>query len=215
MVIAIGAGVSRLTMRPGAGRIAAVLAAPLLVVGIVRSSTRTRDWKNNDVLFSRAVTDAPLVYRTHYMLGAWDIQQNRAAEGEREYRTAIALFDRDPGVFFTLGEQYMRAGMYKPAIDMFRRALAVDSAKVEARVRLALALAELGHWQEANAEALIALKQNTHAAPAMLSIMRWASAASKHPGAFDAGLAGVAFDSSGHAARPPVTRSSAPTHPPS
>jgi hypothetical protein len=48
----------------------------------------------------------------------------------------------------------------------------------------------------------------------MLSIMRWASAASKHPGALDAGLAGVAFDSVGAArflpSRPPLA-----VHPPS
>jgi hypothetical protein len=203
MLIAIGGVVPWLYGRARVWRVAGLIALPtILILGAWRSTSRTRDWKDNDTLFTRAVADEPFVYRAHYMLGAWDIAQNRKPEGEREYRLAIALFDHDPGLFFTLGEQYMRARMFTPAIDMFQRSLAIDSSKVEARVRLAMSLAELGRWQDANREAMIALRQNTNAAKAMLSIMRWASAASKHPGALDAGLAGISFDSTGLAKRP-------------
>jgi tetratricopeptide (TPR) repeat protein len=84
-------------------------------------------------------------------------------------------------VFYTLAEIYRAATMYQSAAESYRRALAIDPTLVEARARLALSLAELGYWPEADHEARLALAGNTHSAMSMLSILRLAHAASTHP----------------------------------
>ena len=161
-------------------RLAGIVALVLVMAfGIWRSVERTKVWKDDDALFAAAVVDAPYVYRTHFMLGAWKLDQKRKVEGEREYRLAIAMYDKDPYVFYSLGEEYRAWGMYEPAIVMFRRALAVDTTMIEARARLALALAGLKRWDEANREALRALKENTRSVTAMRRIIRQAAAAKK------------------------------------
>jgi hypothetical protein len=158
--------------------VAAVLA--LLALGVWRSDDRTKIWKNNDVLFEAAVVDAPDVYRSHFVLGAWDFGQKRKVKGEREYQRSIAMYDKDPYVFYSLGEEYRKVGMYNPAITMFKRAIAVDSTMFEARARLALCYAGLGRWKEADAEARQALKRETLSAKAMLGIVRLAGIAARH-----------------------------------
>jgi tetratricopeptide (TPR) repeat protein len=151
---------------------AVVFVAVVLAAGIVRSSGRTAVWKDNDTLFQHAVVDAPRVYRTHFILGAWDLAQKRTVKGEREYLAAIALYDRDPYLFYSLGEEYRLWKLNKPAVTMFRRALEADSTLIEAHARMALALIALGDWDQATAEARKALTGDTPSASAMRAIIR-------------------------------------------
>jgi hypothetical protein len=144
-----------------------------------RSIERTRVWKDNDTLFAATVVDAPDVYRSHFMLGAHKLSQKRMIEGEREYQVAIAMYDKDPFVFYSLAEEYRLAGMYKAAIANYRRALAIDSTMYEAHARLALSLAGLERWPEANREAVIALSEDTRSSQAMLRIIRLAATSAR------------------------------------
>ena len=163
-------------------RIASIAALQaVLAFGAWRSFERTKVWKDNETLFATVVIDAPYVYRSHFMLGAWKLSQKRKVEGEREYRLAMALYDKDPYVYYSLGEEYRLWGIYDPAIAMFRKALEVDTTMFEARARLALSLAALGRWPEANREAILALAEDTRSAKAMLGIIRLAGIARKHP----------------------------------
>ncbi len=155
--------------------VAALVAA--LSFAAWRSMERTRVWKDNDTLFAATVVDAPFVYRSHFMLGAHKLNQRRMIEGEREYQAAIALYDRDPFVFYSLAEEYRLAGMHKAAVANYRRALAVDSTMYEAHARLALSLAGLERWPEANREAIIALSEDTRSSQAMLRVIRLVAAA--------------------------------------
>jgi len=177
-------------------RIVAVAALPaLLALGAWRSDERTGVWKDNETLFATTVVDAPFVYRSHFMLGAWKLSLKRKVEGEREYRLAMAMYDKDPFVYYSLGEDYRLFGMFKPAIVMFRRALQVDTTMIEARARIALSLASLGRWPEANSEAIMALRQNTLSTTAMLRIIRRAAAEAKRSTAAssaDSGRVGTA-----------------------
>lgn len=154
----------------------------ILVVAASRSMGRTRVWKDNDTLFAATVLDAPYVYRSHFMLGAYKMHQKHMIEGEREYRAAMSLYDKDPYVFYSLGEEYRLAGMYKAAISNFRRALDVDSTMYEAHARMALSLAGLRRWPEANREAIVALSEDTRSSQAMLGIIRLAAAERKRSG---------------------------------
>lgn len=177
------------------------LAAFLLILaaGAWRSLERTTVWKDNETLFTRTVIDAPNVYRSHFMLGTHELSLKRKVRGEREYQLAMLLYDKDPYVFYGLGEEYRKFRMYKPSIPMFQRALEIDTTMVEARARLALSLAGLERWPEAKQQAIQALRENTSSIKAMLQVIRLAAAAAKRAPALpmtDSGGVGA------HQARP-------------
>jgi protein O-mannosyl-transferase len=177
----------RATMRPL--RIAAIAALQAaLLLGAWRSYQRTKVWKDNGTLFDHAVLDAPGVYRSHYMRGIWKFDQKQMVEGEREMRIAMSLYEADPYVYFELGQQYLNAHEYRAAATLFRRSLQCDSTFTVGRGRLAVALAELNEWPEAQRQALIALSETTRPSPAVRAVLKLATSEmnrdrAKHVGA--------------------------------
>jgi protein O-mannosyl-transferase len=167
----IWSGLSHARSRPL--RITAISALSAVVfVGAWHSYQRTKVWKNNEILLDTAVRDAPAVYRSHYMRGAWKFEQGQMVEGEREMRAAMSLYQDDPYVYFELGQQYLNAHDYAAAAALFRRSLQCDSSFTIGRVRLAVALSELNDWPEAQRQALIALSQTIRPAPTILAVLR-------------------------------------------
>lgn len=172
VMLAVGASVPWLYRHLKIMPLRAAVAGAFVVIaalGVWRSHDRTQVWKDNDTLFNVAVVDAPHVYRSHYMLGAWKFKQQRKVEGERYYMRAIELFDRDPYVYFSLGQEYLAFNMNRAAAVQFRRMLQVDSNMVEGRARLALALTLIGEYDEAEVQARRALREETRSHAAM----RW------------------------------------------
>ena len=147
----------------------------VLVLGAWRSYQRTKVWKDNGTLFDHAVLDAPAVYRSHYMRGIWKFDQKQMVEGEREMRIAMSLYDADPYVYFELGQQYLNAHEYGAAATLFRRSLQCDSMFTIGRGRLAVALADLNQWPEAQRQALIALSQTNRPSPTIRAVLRLAT----------------------------------------
>jgi protein O-mannosyl-transferase len=172
VMIAVGAAVPWLYrhIRPAPLR-AAIAGAFVVIValGTWRSHARTQVWKDNDTLFTAGVVDAPNVYKSHYILGAWSFLHNRKVQGERHFMRAMELFDRDPHLFEELGQEYMNFRMYGSAVPYFRRVLALDSTFVESRAGLAVSLTVLGKYDEAELQARRALREHTRSGPAM----RW------------------------------------------
>jgi Tfp pilus assembly protein PilF len=188
VVIAVGAVVPWIHARlktTAAEATAAMVALALVLAGGWRTFHRTQVWKDNDTLFAQALVDAPYVYRSHFMMGAWQFTKKHLIEGEKEYRVALAMYDRDPYVWYSMGQEYMNYRMYKAAIPFFRKALEVDPTLSESRARLAAALAESGQWDEAWDQARLTMKTNA-SFNAMRVVMRLAAkkrreaAASRH-----------------------------------
>jgi hypothetical protein len=178
VVIALCAAVPWIYARlktPVAQLTAAAVAGALILVAGWRTYDRTQIWKNNDSVFAQALIDAPYVYRTHFMMGAWLFSKKHIIEGEKELRLSLVLYDRDPYVWFALGQEYMNYRMYKPAIRYFRKALEVDPNLVEARVRLAVALAGAEQWDDAWQEARTTLASESGSVHAMRQILRLAA----------------------------------------
>lgn len=170
MMIAVGASVpwlyKHLKVTPLRTAAAGVFMA-LIAAGIFKSHQRTKVWLDNETLFTAGIVDAPNVYRSHYVLGAWRFGQKRKIEGERLYMRAIELYDRDPYVFMGMGQEYQNFGMYRPSIPQFRRVLEIDSTFVEARAALGLSLTMIGQYDEAEAQVRRALREHTRSGPAM------------------------------------------------
>jgi protein O-mannosyl-transferase len=173
VMLAVGASVPWIYKRIRPAPVRVAIAAGFVIVavlGLRRSHTRTQVWKDNDTLFAAGVIDAPNVYRSHYVLGAWHFQQKRKILGERYYLRALELYDRDPYVYLNLGLEYENFGMYRSAMPYMRRVLALDSTFVEARSALAIALTMNGEYDEAEMQARRALREYTRSGDAM----RWA-----------------------------------------
>ncbi|MEO6878800.1 MAG: tetratricopeptide repeat protein, partial [Gemmatimonadaceae bacterium] len=117
---------TRERLTPPVLRTAGLLAALVILTGAIRSSQRTTVWKDNDTLFNRAVIDAPMAYRAHYMLGAWDFEMKRKRLGELEYRKALALFPYDAFLAYNLADQYRQAGMCGPALPLYEWSQSLD-----------------------------------------------------------------------------------------
>ena len=139
------------------GLISAV--AVLAVLGVVRSATRNGVWRDNLTLFTQTVKDAPLSYRAHYVYGMELFAAGRGAEGERELRRAIALSRNDSDPYNFLATKYREAGLYGPALPLYRSALAIMPGRPDARFGLALSLLESGDPVAARAQADTGLAQ--------------------------------------------------------
>jgi hypothetical protein len=157
-VLAVGAAVAWVTARwMSGGRswspVAAAAVAPILVLGLVKSTSRQRVWRSNDTFYEHIVEDVPLGYRAHYMHGMWLLEKGRRSEGERHVRTAIALFPYDPAVYTDLADQYRRSGLCAPARQFYRRALDVGSLRPKTRLGLVACLLNDAQFAEARDQA--------------------------------------------------------------
>ncbi len=166
-----------------AGATAVVL---LLGLGTWKSATRQRLWHDDDTLFKQEVIDTPDSYRTHFMLGAWLMQNKRMREGEAEYNKGMKLFPFDPFMAFSFAEDYRGWGICKPAINLYKWAIAVDSTIVVAWPQLADCLLLDKQYDAAKTAAVEALR---HRSPVqdMHNILVWADSAKARQAATLAG----------------------------
>jgi hypothetical protein len=163
-MIAVGASVPWIYRHIRVAPLRVAIASAFVVVialGVWRSHTRSKVWIDNDTLFASSVADAPNVYRSHYILGAWHFQKKRKILGQQSLERAIALYDRDPYVYLGLGQEYLNFHMYRSSIPYFRRVLEIDSTMVDARSALALALTMVGEYDEAETQARRSLREYT------------------------------------------------------
>ncbi len=107
--------------------VGAAAVAVLLAAGIWRSAKRQMLWHDDDTLFKQEVIDTPDSYRTHFMLGAWFMENKRMRDGEAEYNKGMKLFPFDPYMAFSFGEDYRGWGICKPAINLYKWAIGIDS----------------------------------------------------------------------------------------
>lgn len=136
----------------------AVAVMLILTLGIARSHTRNRVWRNNDTLFRQGVVDAPTSYRAHYMLGTHHFEHGRRAEGEHHYRRALELFPHDPTVMYGLAEEYRKANVCPLAIPLYRSAFSTGRNLRKSGYGLAVCLLEMLELEEAKTVALNAYR---------------------------------------------------------
>ena len=76
---------------------------------------------------------------------------------ELEYRRAVRLFPYDAGMTLSIADAYTRAGLCKPATDLFEWTFGVDPTLGEGRYQFVYCLSRQGRWAEVRAQALIGL----------------------------------------------------------
>lgn len=121
----------------------------LVCAGTWRGYRRIRDWRDDDTVFRTLVRDAPDNAHARQLMGAWDFEHGRAADGEREYRYAIALTPWDGQLYEQLGWQYLNRGFCAPAEPLFREALRLGGPRQAATIGLVECLLDRGEAAEA------------------------------------------------------------------
>ncbi|MDQ3998426.1 MAG: hypothetical protein M3303_15565 [Gemmatimonadota bacterium] len=140
-------------------RAAFAMLAVLLVLGIGKSASRSRAWRDVDTFHERLVEDAPLSYKAHQAYGTWLFTKHRRAEGERHLRTAIAMFPNDPGPYADLADLYRLAGMCAPAHELYRRVIELGGLVDRARLGRIVCLLREADYAEAAAQARLGVSQ--------------------------------------------------------
>jgi protein O-mannosyl-transferase len=137
---------------------AGVAFAALLALGIARSYTRNRAWRDNGTLFRQAIQDSPQSYRAHFMLGQFLFENKRKTEGEMHYRHAIQLFPLDPLMTLGLAEQYRNAGKCEAAITLYRWFFTLQPNSARGQNGFALCLLNTWQLDEAKERALSSIR---------------------------------------------------------
>lgn len=164
-VLAVGSVVAWLQpqlSRPRSRLAGATALAGLLAAGAWRSFDRTLVWHDNERLFRQAVIDAPLAYRSHYMLGAWLFERKRKREGEHEYRRALHLFPYDPYMSYNLAEQYRAQGMCFAALPLYKWSFELRPDLPAGHGPYAICLLLQEHFAEAKEQAFIGMGREGH-----------------------------------------------------
>jgi len=141
----------------------------IVVAGAIRSAVRQPVWKDNATLFARTVADAPRSYKAVAAHAVMLLEAGQEAQGEREYRRALALFPGDPNLFADLGDWYLRKGRCQEALDSYARVLALVPAHWAATSRTILCLVRLGRLSEARDAARIAARRGDEGAALKLA----------------------------------------------
>lgn len=161
-MIAVGSAIpwlhARIEGRVALRRVAAAVVVVLLALGVGRSYTRNRVWRDNETLFRQAIIDSPYSYRAHFMLGAMLFDKKRKTEGEAHYRQAIRLFPYDPLMIYVLAEQYRAAGRCDKALPLYRAFFELREGAARGNLGMASCLLMTNHLSEARERALIAIR---------------------------------------------------------
>jgi tetratricopeptide (TPR) repeat protein len=120
----------------------------LLVLGVLRSRSRSRVWSDQQTLLQQTVLDAPRSYAAHLALSRFLGDSGSRAAAEAHYRQAIALkpvlLDQER----SMAEQYRLAGYCRPALRHYRGPLLLRPEDLAVRKAMVACLLELERYDE-------------------------------------------------------------------
>jgi tetratricopeptide (TPR) repeat protein len=125
---------------PWSPRVRAIVVGLVVLGGATRSIARIPVWHDDERHYQALKRDAPRSYRTLWLEGKDEFAAGRWGTGEQLLLQSIALAPNLAGPRYDLGQFYMRAKLWQPAIRELQAAVAVDSAFEPAREALQQAL---------------------------------------------------------------------------
>jgi protein O-mannosyl-transferase len=190
IVLLVGAVVERLAavswneFAAGAGigrRLAISAFALVLVLGLAKSAVRQPVWSSNASLFSQGVRDAPYSYRAHDVYAGLLFEAGNRRDGEREARIALHLYSHDGVLYRDLANEYMRAGLCRPAVPLLKRSIAEATVQSDAYVLLARCLLAEGDTAGARKQVLRGVARGPYGAVYHQVLLSVDSAESRRP----------------------------------
>lgn len=123
-MLGVGA-LASLAGKSGSRWIVLPLIGVLVVLGTLRSRSRERVWHDQGTLLRATVLDAPRSYAAHLALARFLEDSGTAGDAAREYRNAVTIRPSIVGRDRALADEYRRAGLCRPAVRLYRRALTI------------------------------------------------------------------------------------------
>jgi len=102
--------------------------AVLVVAGAARSIARIPAWHDDETHYLALKREAPRSYRTLWLEGKDEFAAGHWGSGERLLLESISFAPELAGPRYDLGTFYMRAKLWRPAIQQLQAAVALDSA---------------------------------------------------------------------------------------
>ena len=132
----------------------ALLAAACLatILSAVRIFSRNLDWRNDVTLLERTLADSTGDYRLRNGLAVAYWMRGDKEAAEREWRKVLAQAPNNVSTLNYLGRVYASQRRYAQALPFFQRATQLEPEYAAAHLNLGAAYAEMGMWQEAEAQ---------------------------------------------------------------
>ena len=127
-------------MAIGSARLRYTLVGVLVAAGVLRTIAHIPTWHDDEQHYLALKRDAPRSYRTLWLEGKDEFAAGRWGTGEQFLLQSIALAPNLAGPRYDLGQFYVRAKLWQPAIRQLQAAVSVDSAFEPAREALQQAL---------------------------------------------------------------------------
>ena len=139
-------------------RVALGLLGVVLLAGVVRSSTRQRDWFDTAHITTAGVRDLPNAYSVDALYGEYLATRRASGSAEKWLRRGIALYPYDPEVHVELANLYVNARLWPAAESTFKKALEIDPKLSSARAGLVLCLVQAKDYTDARKQAQIGVE---------------------------------------------------------
>lgn len=136
------------------------LTAALVLMGVVRSNFRHRDWRDQNWYWAKTVeTDAPLSYRAHLAFAQLLFNSGLESLSIRHYHTAMALYPPAWWVRNDLADKFRLRGECHPALELYEQSLQIETDQSGARASRIACFLHLGQYEAAREEAFEALRR--------------------------------------------------------
>jgi len=135
----------------------------ILVAGVWRSASRTRIYHDQLSLFTQAIADSPLSFKSHFAYADIMFQLGNNGLAERHFRIALRLYADYPRVYQGLADRYRLAGLCVPAIPLYLEGLARTRTThyFDLRTSLIACLLHEGRYREAAAQSRMGIAGET------------------------------------------------------
>lgn len=123
----------------------------LLILGAYRSAIRHPDWSDMfNYWYVTANRDAPQSFRAHHALGEMYLLADAYGLAEQEFRMAMALAPPHVSdVYLAYADMLRRRGFCAPAVELYRKSLAISPQVHVVRLSLIACLIQLGRYSAA------------------------------------------------------------------
>ncbi len=159
VMLAVGAFLTQLVAAFPARRVllrnaSVALVALVTVLGVLRSRSRHKIWRNNYTMWGQTVIDVPDSYKARMALGTLLMKVGYRDRAIHQYVVATQLWDRAWGPWFQLADWLRKKGDCAGAIPAYRKVLELEPTVVPAQATLVTCLMWEGDYREAHDWAL-------------------------------------------------------------
>lgn len=144
--------------RPRLALATATAVALLTAAGVVRSAIRHPDWRSQVYYWAKTVEDAPLSYRAHHAHAQLLYGLGYEGASVAAFHTAMALFPPSWWIRNELANRFRLKGNCYPALELYAESLRIERDQPAVRASRIACFLHLGRYEEAIAEADLAME---------------------------------------------------------